>query len=952
MAELNKQKLIAEEQKIIDKLIDTIEREIQDADIRLKSIIKTYHEAKKNDSHDDIAKSLNEKKIVLNSLEKVQQSKDALYTCRLILECDDGDNKTSDIELKIGLSTYIGKNGEIHICDWRRKVCRHFLLDNCTEEYDGYKKDRCGIEYKTHYTLKLKRIVDTHFSHVRDVTHLFPLIGEEAEQIIYDAFLSELANRRANTEFKNIIFSIQKKQGEIIKLPYNQDMIVQGCAGSGKSMIMLHRLPILIYNYLDKLNNKNMYIISPSETYIQMADNMREELEITDLKMGTLNQYYDYVLSKYNINLELYGHISYTTKIPKENEEYIYSKALSDDIQKIALDLINIKNHDFNESLTILGLPQRNSTYSTTDALITDYILIGTNIINVNNAILKEYFMICKSCISCIKDIVKLMKNRRKYTLNKIDKEIDKQKKIIKQKQKELKDTSLNETKVKNREIAINLAQNKILEYQNIRQQVLTDDEYFDQFPKYCTNLDEQIAIFNKLKSQYEYNSKGDIYNLLQSRKAIYKGYKNFLNSICSVEHKYTDFNDNMFIYAKKSESQLSELLTKNELYLDLEYFDEIIETTKYYTKLRESIVQDIYLNIMQKCGQVPNEKGNLKGLLFSPYLYLKIMYLVKGSPNVAKEKLICIDEAQNLAAEELKLIKAINGDDLILNLYGDVKQHIEGTKGIDSWKEFSDCINVSEHLLMENYRNASQITEECNKRFGMKMEAINTPGSGVTEFKSKEDFEEQLHHIFVNVHKPGIRAIVVNDIYEAKQFKYQYAVYQDKIHDMTGEHFDFHRTRWNLLTVEQTKGLEFNTVITISSRMTPNKKYIAFTRALDELFIYDLPLNIDPEILTNSLNETNGSIVKTKNDAKSNKNKKTAAIIDYSKSEVRKYFEDKGLEVYDMRPKGGALWIVGEQSKIKQYVDEACEKFRISGSYSSGKTTGFRPGCYFKTKK
>lgn len=364
---------------------------------------------------------------------------------------------------------------------------------------------------------------------------------------------------------------------------------------------------------------------------------------------------------------------------------------------------------------------------------------------------------------------------------------------------------------------------------------------------------------------------------------------------------------------------------------------------------------KSIYLRIMEKCGQVPNEKGEIKGLSFSPYLYLKIMFEIKGAPNSAKEKLICIDEAQGLAPEEMKLIRDLNGDKLVFNLFGDVKQHIEGTKGIDSWKEFSESVSVDEKFLMENYRNASQITEECNKRFGMKMEAINTPGSGVVKLTSKEDFDAKIHSIFVNVHKPGIRAIIVNDFEEAKQIKAQYSVYKNKIHDMTAGHFDFHRTRWNLMTVEQAKGLEFGTVIAISGRMTPNRKYITFTRALDELFIYDLSLDIEQEVLEVPQKENEKLEKKEKKEKKKarvKEKKNSPAKVDYSNSEVRKYFESKGLETIDMREKGGALWIVGEQAKIKQIVDEACEKFGISGSYSSGKSTGFRPAWYSKTKK
>lgn len=168
----------------------------------------------------------------------------------------------------------------------------------------------------------------------------------------------------------------------------------------------------------------------------------------------------------------------------------------------------------------------------------------------------------------------------------------------------------------------------------------------------------------------------------------------------------------------------------------------------------------------------------------------------------------------------------------------------------------------------------------------------------------------------------------------------------------MTAGHFDFHRTRWNLLTVEQAKGLEFGTVIAISGRMTPNKKYIAFTRALDELFIYDLPLDIDQTMIEEPVKDDKRTEKKEDNKVRIKEEKKAPAIIDYSKSEVRRYFESKGLEINDMRARGGAFWVIGEQAKIKQFVDEACEKFGISGSYSSGKATGFRPGWYSKTKK
>ena len=41
-------------------------------------------------------------------------------------------------------------------------------------------------------------------------------------------------------------------------------------------------------------------------------------------------------------------------------------------------------------------------------------------------------------------------------------------------------------------------------------------------------------------------------------------------------------------------------------------------------------------------------------------------------------------------------------------------------------------------------------------------------------------------------------------------------------------------------MMVEQSKGLEFETVFAVTGRMSENEKYITYTRALNELYVYD----------------------------------------------------------------------------------------------------------------
>ncbi len=142
-----------------------------------------------------------------------------------------------------------------------------------------------GSECITEYNLNKKRKVTIKFDKVKEVLHMFP-VDKETEKIIADEFLQELLTRRAEQEFRNIVFSIQKKQGEIIQAPYAENLIVQGCAGSGKSMIMMHRLPIILMDNQSSLDRRRIYIITPSQAYNQMMQDMRYDLEIADLQMG------------------------------------------------------------------------------------------------------------------------------------------------------------------------------------------------------------------------------------------------------------------------------------------------------------------------------------------------------------------------------------------------------------------------------------------------------------------------------------------------------------------------------------------------------------------------------------------------------------------------------------------------------------------------------------------
>ena len=119
-------------------------------------------------------------------------------------------------------------------------------------------------------------------------------------------------------------------------------------------------------------------------------------------------------------------------------------------------------------------------------------------------------------------------------------------------------------------------------------------------------------------------------------------------------------------------------------------------------------------------------------------------------------------------------------------------------------------------------------------------MRAINLDGTGVHELKNEAEFESAFTGVFQKPQNVGLSCILVKNKEESDSLLIKAGSYAGRIHNMTGELVELQRTKWNLMTAEQAKGLEFETVFAVTGRMSENEKYIAYTRALDELYVYD----------------------------------------------------------------------------------------------------------------
>lgn len=117
-----------------------------------------------------------------------------------------------------------------------------------------------GVSYKVKV---LRKMIIKDFS-VKDIANLYDAsINKDMPDEIVDIFLLKLLKKyRMHGESEDLLKSIQADQYDIMTAPYADNLLLQGCAGSGKTQILLYRISYLMTNNWLPEQNSSVFITS------------------------------------------------------------------------------------------------------------------------------------------------------------------------------------------------------------------------------------------------------------------------------------------------------------------------------------------------------------------------------------------------------------------------------------------------------------------------------------------------------------------------------------------------------------------------------------------------------------------------------------------------------------------------------------------------------------------
>lgn len=204
--------------------------------------------------------------------------------------------------------------------DWRSPICSLFYdyeIGECSYDAPGGKVFG-ELKRKRQYKIENNKLVGVFDNSLN----------------IDDEVLQEVLAQESSEKMQNVVNTIQQEQNRVIRNLEDNNLIVQGIAGSGKTTVALHRIAFLLYR-LQNLNSNNILIFSPNNVFTEYISEVLPSLGEDNTLQTTFADYMMTFLTEYD-EVENYTdfvsrYYSYTEKSP-EIVEYKQSDKIIDDL--------------------------------------------------------------------------------------------------------------------------------------------------------------------------------------------------------------------------------------------------------------------------------------------------------------------------------------------------------------------------------------------------------------------------------------------------------------------------------------------------------------------------------------------------------------------------------------------------------------------------------------------
>ena len=212
----------------------------------------------------------------------------------------------------------------VEYVNWRAAIGSQYAMTNRAGEYvfpDGV--GAATVQLKSPIVIEKSRVVKIDENNI---------LGKHSRDTDDIDLLQEKLSSSSSAKMSEVVETIQDEQNSIIRIPENKNLIIQGGAGSGKTVVGLHRIAYLMYEgHKNPLKDFQTVFISPNKEFSECISDVLPSLGENNIPILTMNSIISLVLkgSGYSQN------DSYIQKYYKDSEideeiKALYSSSLSE----------------------------------------------------------------------------------------------------------------------------------------------------------------------------------------------------------------------------------------------------------------------------------------------------------------------------------------------------------------------------------------------------------------------------------------------------------------------------------------------------------------------------------------------------------------------------------------------------------------------------------------------
>lgn len=659
---------------------------------------------------------------------------------------------------------------------------------------------------------------------------------------VADKHLAQIiqANQK-NKKIHDIIESIQENQYTIITSDKEKPSVVLGCAGSGKTMILMHKIRYMKYNYRD-LKMDQVMVISPTDILGKESRELSSLLQISQAKQYTTSSFYENaayaLIRKLDIPFEQF-HVS-----DDQSAGDYYSSDKIQERKKII-------------DLNLRDIIEEGDYYERHREILNEQIEKHITLSGIESKKVTENYGLYRDSVDQIqktgkKDVERLIRQIRNVTGNRESLEelrefvsflfaSDLFESINSTSSNHQSSTALlrsfTNTKsalermnfsefLRTRQLKPDMKANTMVEAVQIAQ-LFMDDKL--DIREVRSLLFELIGISKEKAKQFlDYADKSiERFEKLERKQEILQYLLDndmFPSRVINNNNLHIDTAfDKLVKLFDNTEEQLEKIG-----YTPFQYFSEYNKLQNRRQRFREQKKDPygkhyLFYAILDNLNVQSDYRDDI--YLSQTEAFVLTYVLLEYSGPVSTQKMyVYIDEFQDFSPLELEMIHRLYPSS-IFNLFGDISQCIS-QKGIHRESQIPSFISGNKpYIINENYRNARQITNYVNATFKMNMFAVGLDGIQ----KTKRTLP------VINISEDDRVAIIIPD--KTSSINLKGIENNTNFFSISREVV---RGKYNVIPVAFTKGLEFEKVIVIRKGMTLNEFYVACTRAISELYVVD----------------------------------------------------------------------------------------------------------------